>query len=246
MRAPGAPRAAQVEWLEDVRQLLFLPTGIGRVVVAGELSCQEVDPHSMARVQEQWCAPGRLQAQADGLPTALDAQRWSLTRQEQRRGFFKLSVQHAEAGLDSLPLLRRTVLPPGGGPHTLALSFGRGCEVTPTLQHLAPLLAGARVRTLCVSLSWECGTFGGVLGALPASVTRVRLEVEDAELAREVLAGEAATHLLRVVVLLLAPGGDGQLGEVEEEEEAWEGLREVCAARQPFVELWLKRSAVDE
>ncbi len=239
-----AAHFAQVEWLEDVRQLLRLPNGIGRVVVTGELSCEQDGEEEMAAVLQQWCAPNRLQVQADRLPSTLDAQRWSLTQQEQKRGLFKLSVQHADAALDSLPLLRRTVLPPGGGPHTLALSFGRGCEVTPTLQHLAPLLAGARVRTLCVSLSWECGAFGGVLSALPASVTRVRVEVEDAALAREVLAGEAAAHALRVVVLLLPRDHEG--AQAAEEEEERKGLREVCAAHQPFVELWLKRSAVDE
>ncbi len=217
--------------LDELDQLLLLPSGIGRLVLK-EFDCLEIEQQleHVEAVLQRWGA-GRLQAGVDTPPHDEEVERWCLGAEGARGGFFELPVPSAEDVTALAALLRSTVLPQGGGPRTLALGDDWDeSSAAQVMQHLAPLLAGTRVRTLCLCLE-DHGepVHGDVLSALPASVMSVHLTVRSVEQAREVLSGPAAMHALRVVVVL-PRGGQGV-----------EGLRELCAAHQPLVQLEVVR-----
>ncbi len=219
--------ALEVRRLDCVGELLRVPSGVGRVVVAERLTLRTLDQQQMAAVLQRWGAPGQLRVKVDTPPSDATVKRWCLSEEEAQEGFFALEVQSAAVGGSHAALLRSTVLPQGGGPCTLALTLGEDCPVAPTLQQLAPLLAGTRVRTLCVGVSQESGPVRGILSALPASITRARLHF-GVHQARAVLSGPAATHALRLVVLLRC---GGQFAEQQRK------LQKLCAAHQPLVRL---------
>ncbi len=231
----------EVRTLDDARQLLRLPSGVGRVVVTESFTLPDVDPdqqEEMAAVLQRWGAAGRLQA-AGSPPHEWQFPHWRLGEEEAQGGFFKLVMAHADAVADHALLLRRTVLPQGGGPLTLELSLEQGCPVAPTLQQLAPLLVGTCVRTLCLRLDEDIDDdeedeLPNVLSAVPATITCIHLRMLSVHRAWEVLSGPAATHALRVVAMLvLEPVDPEALGEQD--------LRELCAAHQPLVQLEVVR-----
>ncbi len=231
--------ALEVQRVDGVHQLLLLPTAIGRMTVQERLALRDVDHQQAAAVLQRWGALGRLQARVDAPPPALQAEFWCLGAEEARQSpFFSLCVEGQGAVAAHAPLLRSMVLPQGGGPHTLEISLFDGHHLPPVVQQLATLLAGTRVRTLCMgALPHMRGPLGGVLSALPASIACVRLAVCSVGKAIEVVVGPAATHPLRLVVLLPCGAGGAEAGGVEEARE----LRELCAARQPLVLLEVMR-----
>ncbi len=202
-----------------------LPAGIGRVVVEEELSCQGVSGVDVAAALRLWGPAGRLQLRADAPPSSGQAKDWCLGDEERQAGFFTLNVAHAGALAAHAPLLRQTLLAPGGGPHTLEVSVASelGHSVAPLACQVAPLLAGTRVSTLCLRVGREAGVWQGLLSALPASIACVRLCVDTVQPAVQVLSGEPATHPL-CVVLINAGGSEQQ-------------LRALCAAHQPLVQV---------
>ncbi len=219
--------------LGDVQQLLRLPSGVGRVVVTERVSLLGVDEQERtAAALLRWCAPGRVRVEVDAPPTDAKVKRWCLDAEDEQGGFFQLWVDRAGAVAAHASLLRRTVLPQGGGPRTLELQVSlEGAAATQLLQQLAPLLAGTRVRTLCMHICrdeghWTGGSIEFHLSALPATIACFRLILDSVEQAREVMAGEKATHDLRLVVLLMS-------WDAEEERE----LRGLCTACQPLVRL---------
>ncbi len=215
-----------VRWLDELPKLFLLPSGVGRVVVTEQLSC--LNPEHAQEVEaalRRW-GPGRLQAQVHHPPSQESVDKWKLAgTQEQRRAWFGLAVWTKASGVAAYArLLRSMVLPPGGGPHAMELL---GHHVLRVLRQLEPLLVATRVRTLCVDLGYGPGPVGGVLSALPASVTCMRLKVGTVEQAREVLSGPDVARPLRLVVLL------PHSCTVADEQQ----VRELCAARQPSVDL---------
>ncbi len=225
----------QCEWktltvghLQDLEQLLLLPSGVERVVLAEgfDLLDAERQGERVEAVLRRW-GPDQLQARVDALPKDEDVKRWRLDAEEAQGGFFGLCLPHAAEVSAHVALLRRAVLPQGGGPRTLALEADWDeSSAEHVLQQLAPLLAGTRVRTLCLSFGGAFGRVrGDMLSALPASIASVRMCEASVEEAMEAVSGPAATHALRLVVLL--PRG---AQDVEE-------LREQCAATQPLVQL---------
>ncbi len=214
--------------LEELDQLLLLPSGIGRVVVTHSLTLLDVGQQQEVEALLQQWGRGRLQARVDTPPSDFCAKSWHLGREEAQGGFFELQVLSAAAVAARAALLRSMVLPQGGGPHTLALqAVWEGSSAAPLLQQLVPLLVGTRVRTLCLWFADQTGPVrGDVLSALPASIASVHVTVRSVEQAREVLLGPAATHSLRLVLLMLR-------GVQEQQRE----LHELCAARQPLVQL---------
>ncbi len=221
--------ALTAQRLDSVAALPQLPSGLGRVVVTEHLSCREPGEESEAVLAQlsRW-GPGRLALQLDGPPDEANIEDWHLEGVEREAGFFSLDVAEGLRGKGRL--LQRTVLPPGGGPHTLKLELVE-CDVGGLVRRLAPLLAGTRVRTLCLELCHGGASGeGGVLAALPASVTCVRVAVEGEEQAMEMLSGAAARHPVALVLLFCGLSFEG---------ERW--LMETCAARQPLVRLEVKR-----
>ncbi len=177
----------------------------------------------------------------DSPPCEYTARGWHLEGEERQGGFFTLDVRVAALPSVRLELLQRAALPPGGGPHTLNLDVS--ASVAGVVRQLAPLLARARVRTLCVPLNayfqWEDSSFTleGVLGALPASVACVRVRLRSFESRaggmvriREVLSGEAARHPVRLVMLF----------EPLPSEAEQERLRAMCRAQHPLVRLEIR------
>ncbi len=221
--------AVWVAELDSVAGLAGLPDGVRRVVVTSRFCCRA--PHSEPERQEEevevlkgWGASGVLEVPVERPPGRQTAEWWRLEGEERRGGFFTLDLSGGARGNGRV--LQRTVLPPGGGPHTLALEV-KG-DVAGELRQLAPLLAGTRVRTLCMSLApdWHSG-LGGVLAALPASVACARIRLRSVEQAREVLSGAAAGHAVHLVLLL-----DPLLSQEEQAR-----LRAECESRQPLVRL---------
>ncbi len=217
--------------LEYPEQLALLPSGLARVTVAAFLRCGDAPADDVAEVLRRWCAPGRLQTRVDAPPKGSLVARWRLGGEEQRLGFFPLFLLRPEAAVAWAPLLQRTALPPGGGPHTLELVLHVRCPLALTLRRLAPLMAGAGVRTLCMWLDREHVALDGALAALPSGLACLRLSVEDAEHAEEVLRAHEVAHPLRTLVLLLRSAmPEGEAQQVERR------LRELCAAHQPLVQ----------
>ncbi len=205
-----------------------MPKGVGRVVVTEQLTCGSVWQVAEALRQQGWRP---LCVQAHHPPSERAVRWWHLAGSpEQGKGFFVVEADGEQALARHASLLQRTVLAQGRGPHTLELKV-TGSGLVSTLRRLAPLLAGTRVRTLCMTPRYSSVSVGGLLGALPASVAHVRLLVYRVESAREVLSGPAAAHPLRLV--LLFPRACIFDGERE--------LRELCAARQPLVHLQVLR-----
>ncbi len=214
--------------LEGVDGLLRLPSGVGRVVVARELCCVEEHPQVVAAALRRW-GPGRLRVETHHPPSEWMAKHWQLGPEERRGGCFSLGVFSERALISHAALVRPAVRRRRGGPHTL-VTVDCTINTARTLQRLAPLLVGTRVRTLCVSVGLQLGPVGAMLSALPASVTCLRLRSCSVWQAWAVLLGQAAAHPLRVVLL----------GRFKEEEQR--RLRELCAARQPLVQLEVERA----
>ncbi len=217
-----------VRHLGNAGHLLRLPGGVGHVVVTESLGLSAITEEELGVVVEQWCAPGQLRAEVGSPPDAATV----LGAEEAQGGFFRLALQSAGAVTAHAALLRSTVLPQGGGPRTLWLECGWAVDIAHTLQHLAPLLAGTRVRTLCTSPAMAYGRVECVLSALPACITCAHLLVGTAEQAGRVLSGPAATHPLRLVAVLRKDHFGHELTEGKLEK-----LRELCAAHQPLVQL---------
>ncbi len=209
-----------VEWLDGTHALPRLPSAIGRVVVEQALRCLDAEEQHVAAVLRRW-GPDRLHLRADMPPKEDKVQSWHLSAEERRSGFFTLIAAEIGAVAAHAPLLRRVLLAPGGGPHTLEV----GVRYVATPLELS-LLAGTGVRTVCLSLGWEVGVWGGLLGsALPACVACVRLVVNMEEQAVELVSGEAAGRPLRAVLIT----------RFDDDEER--RVRELCAAHQPLVQL---------
>ncbi len=221
-----------VESLDDIGDLLRLPSGVGRVVVTQDVVCLGEEAEAeVAAVLEQW-GPGRLVVETHHPPSERDARQWRLDGVGERLGgLFGLVADSAEAMLSYAQFLRQRMLPPGGGPHTLALHIHTGVALT--LRQLAPLLAGTCVRTLCMGLWHESAPLGDLLSALPPSVSCLRLMVNTVEQAREVVSGEAVAHRLRLVVLCTRSWCQSTAADEQQ-------LGELCAAHQPLVELEVK------
>ncbi len=218
--------ALTVEWLHGVSGLQQLPSGMGCVLVLG-LSCKEHREDVVAAALQRW-GPGRLQLQVDAPPGETTDWEWRLGDEERRGGrVFRLGVRDTDALAAHAPLLRQTLFSPGGGPHTLELVTEAVCHVEAITLQLAPLLEGTRVRTLCVQMGEGVDGWRGLLGALPASITCVRLGMRMMQQAAEVVSGDAVTRPLRVALRLLHNATENDKEE----------LRELCAAHQPLVEL---------
>ncbi len=210
--------------------LLRLPAGVGRVVVTERLGTAATTEQEAAAVLQRWCAPGRLRVEAGAPPHGEAIERWCLVSEAQA-GFFVLEVPSVSAVESNVPLLQRTVLAPDGGPRTLALEVASACSVPHALHCLAPLLAGTRVRTLCLSMQSNGFGLEAMLGVLPPCIACVRL-CGTVHQAREVVSGPAARHRLRLVVLLYRTPYEPPAFMDEKQE-----LRELCAAHQRLVQL---------
>ncbi len=222
-----------VKELDGVQHLLRLPSGVGRVVVTERLSLP-IAVTERAALQQQWCAPGRLRLEVDTPPDDTMIECWRLGAEEARGGFFGLNAQNEGVLAACASLLRQMVLPPGGGPCTLELLQPLDAYMERTIQQLAPLLVGTRMRTLCTMAGlFDVRGLRGVLVALPACITCLHLRAFSVEHAREVVSGPAATHALRLVVVMELHSSDPDAEERE--------LRELCAARQQLVRLEVVR-----
>ncbi len=228
--------ALEVQQLEDACHLLRLPSGVGRVAVTQGFTLHHVigvqSQQQLAAVLQRWCAPGRLRVEVDKPPPANAAEFWRLGAEEAQGGFFRLAVPSEGAATAHAPLLQRTVLPQGGGPRTLWLSVRGPYNLVPVVQELASLLAGTHVRALCTSMSWEIVGVWDLLSTLPACITSLHVRMSSVEHAREVLSGPAATHPLRLALVVRPLVASWSGGVVEQRE-----LRELCAAHQPLVRL---------
>ncbi len=208
--------------LEDLSHLLMLPSGVGQVVVTEQLQCPPPGDEELMMQLFRW-GPSRLRLQLDQPPDEFAASGWRLGGEAQHKSFFVLDVRDGVRG--NARLLQRTVLPPGGGPHTLELLL----RDASALREMAQLLVGTQVRTLCMDPDVSDGFrgWGGVLAAVPPSVSCVRLQVGTMERVRELLLGKAARHAFTLVLLLSEKLSAGK--------ERW--LRDACASRQPLVKL---------
>ncbi len=219
-----------VDWLRGVYQLQQLPSGVGRVAVAEGLSFVDFLSHDVAALLEEGVASW-LQLRVDTPPRAAMVKAWRLGGEERLGGFFRLGVQGAPALVAHAELLRSTLLAPDAGPHTLEVmvASGQNAETPASVaRQVLPLLAGTRVRTLCMWLGSELGALRGFLGTLPANVTCLRLHVTTLEDATELVFGEAVAHPLRLVLLVLPRWR--AFGDEKR-------LRALCAAHQPMLEL---------
>ncbi len=237
--------ALTIKLLPNARHLLRLPCGLGRVTVTEwlvlpradlEEEAEEEEGEDMEALRQLWVGSGRLQACA-AAPSSDMVAYWRLSAEEAKGGFFRLSVPDARAVAARAWLLQGAVLPSGGGPRCLAVEGAwSNCSAARLLRPVAPLLAGTRVRTLCVRVRCDFVDLGGVLGAVPPSVAAVHLAL-DAPVAlrqaREVLSRPAAAHPLRLVLLM--PSGGRYV-----EEERWE-LRGCAPFTSPgYVSRWCR------
>ncbi len=217
--------------------VLRLPLSIGRVVVAHTLLCGATFTHDDMAVFLWRCDFSRVQLQVDSPPSHNAVREWHLGGEEGQSGFFTLRVRDADAWAVHAPLLRRTLLAPGGGPHTLEVIVGQSGATASVVLALARSLQGTRVRTLCLPMGGASREWRGVLCTLPASVACVRLEVETVQEAAAVVFGQAvAQHPLRVVLVLSARAGAWQCPPDDEQT-----LRLHCAAHHPMMEVEVKR-----